>query len=289
MEGTAPARGLKGYLGALAATVLFPLLWMRAVRLARRHSDADPRAVAKVGLAILVGAGLALGGAIVALGIQAAAVDGMYDSLDTRLAATTGESEYQDNLATVATAEGALPKIEANLANETGAGNQAKMAELRQALNDTRRQLAEAQARAVELEPNHALYGRLQEHVADQDDDAIRDEVADAGLDDPAGMEAGTEAALGVKDASIEDMRLFYWLFVWPSLAGVFFAPLAFAFGSILKRAFVESDTVGFRPYPGAAAGLFLLLGAFGLPAIPFAAWVFMDAENRSAEGQIAL
>lgn len=286
MEGTAPARGLKGYLGALAATILFPLVWMRAMRLARRHADADPRGVAKVGLAIVLGVGVAAGGAIVLLGIQASAVDGMYGSLNTRLAAATGESEYQDNLATVATAEGALPKIEANLANET---DPAKAAELRQALNDTRKQLVAAEARAAALEPNHALYGRLQEHVEAQDDEAIRDEVAAAGLDDPAGIEAGTEAALGVKDASVQDMRVFFWLFLWPSLAGAFFAPLALALGSILKAAFTESDTVGFKPYPGAAAGLFLLLGAFGLPAIPFAAWVFMDAENRSVEGQIAL
>ena len=100
---------------------------------------------------------------------------------------------------------------------------------------------------------------------------------------------SAVEDAFAVKDRSVRDMTWSMWLFVWPSLFGAFFAPLAFALGSILKAAYVESDTVGFKRYPGAAAGWFLLFGAFGVPSIPFAAWVFMDAEGRSTEGQIAL
>jgi hypothetical protein len=102
-------------------------------------------------------------------------------------------------------------------------------------------------------------------------------------------MVEGTQAALAIKDKAVGDMQLFMWVFLWPSLAGAFYAPVVFALGSVLRSAFVPSDTVGFKPYPGAAAGWFLLFGAFGLPSVPFAAWTFLDAEGRSREGQIAL
>ncbi|MCA1811473.1 MAG: hypothetical protein LC623_05625 [Halobacteriales archaeon] len=77
--------------------------------------------------------------------------------------------------------------------------------------------------------------------------------------------------------------------FVYPGITGLFLAPFAFAGGSILNAAFEPSDTVGFKPYPGKAAGFFLLLGAFGLFAIPFGAWTLRDLHKRSLEGQIAL
>jgi hypothetical protein len=77
--------------------------------------------------------------------------------------------------------------------------------------------------------------------------------------------------------------------FVYPGLTGLFLAPFAFAGGSILNAAFEPSGTVGFKPYPGKAAGFFLLLGAFGLFAIPFGAWTLRDLHRRSVEGQIAL
>jgi hypothetical protein len=77
--------------------------------------------------------------------------------------------------------------------------------------------------------------------------------------------------------------------FVYPGVTGLFLAPFAFAGGSILNSAHEPSATVGFKPYPGKAAGLFLLLGAFGVLAIPFAAWVLRDLSKRSKEGQISL
>ncbi|HEX2065739.1 MAG TPA: hypothetical protein VHI93_02905, partial [Candidatus Thermoplasmatota archaeon] len=77
--------------------------------------------------------------------------------------------------------------------------------------------------------------------------------------------------------------------FVYPGVTGLFLAPFAFAGGSILNAAFEPSATVGYKPYPGKSAGFFLLLGAFGLFAIPFAAWTLRDLHKRSLEGQIAL
>lgn len=279
------AGGLKAYVSALVATVLFPLLWLRSLRLARRHADADPRGPLKVMAAIAVGVGILLAGAFVLVQFQANAVDGMYGSMDTRLQVAVGEKDYNDNVATANAAAVAIPIIQKNLANAT---DEAKRADLQAALNATIEQRDTAVANVAKLTPNHQLYTRLQPMVADQDDDAIRAEVARAQLTAPADQ-AAVEGAIAVKDTSVKDMQRGMWLFVWPSLVGAFFAPMAFAMGSILKAAFAESDTVGFKRYPGAAAGLFLLFGAFGLPSIPFAAWVFMDAENRSVEGQIAL
>ena len=280
------AGGLKAYVGALVATILFPLVWMRALRLARRHTDSDPRAPVKVAAAIAAGVGILLVGAFVLLQFQDRAIEGMYESMDTRLATAVGEKDYSDNVATVEAANGAIPIIQRNLANET---DPVKREALQTALNATIKQRDDAVLNVQKFGPNHQLYGRLVPLLEDRDDDAIREEVADAGLATPADAVGATEAAIAVKDQSVRDMYWSLWLFVWPSLFGAFFAPLAFALGSILKRGFVESDTVGFKPYPGAAAGWFLLFGAFGLPSIPFAAWVFMDAENRSVEGQIAL
>ena len=77
--------------------------------------------------------------------------------------------------------------------------------------------------------------------------------------------------------------------FVYPGVTGLFLAPFAFAGGSILNAAYEPSTSVGFKPYPGKAAGFFLLLGAFGLFAIPFGAWTLRDLSRRSLEGQIAL
>jgi hypothetical protein len=305
MNGKAPASGLKGYLGALVATLLFPLAWVRSMALARRHVDVDPRGPAKVAAAIVVGVVLVAGGIFVLFGFQDNAKAGMYDSMETRVAAAVGETTYQDNVATIDAADNAIPVIERNLVNATAAAE--RMAQdgsttaaeqekanktrddLATALKKTRDQRTHSERNVTTFAPNHALFLRLQPLIEDQDDSAIRAEVARTGLDTPAGMQEGTAAALAIKDEAVSDMHLSLWLFVWPSLAGMFFAPLAFALGSILRNTFVESDSVGFKPYPGGAAGWFLLFGAFGLPSIPFAAWVFMDAENRSVEGQIAL
>lgn len=303
MNGKAPTFGLKGYLGALVATLLFPLAWMRAMALARRHSDVDARGPAKVAVAIVLGIALAAGGVFVLLGFQANAQAGMYDSMETRVATAVGETTYQDNVATITAANKAIPVIERNLVNATAAADQLAQDgtsaeqekanktrdDLAAALKKTRDQRTHSERNVTALTQNHALFLRLQPFIEQQDDAGLRAEIASSGLTAPAGMAEGTEAAIAVKDEAVSDMHLFFWLFVWPSLAGAFFAPLAFALGSILRNAYTESDGVGFKPYPGGAAGAFLLFGAFGLPSIPFAAWVFMDAENRSLEGQITL
>lgn len=288
-------RGFTAYLGTLAATILFPLLWLKALGLARKHADADPRARAKVVAALAASVVIGAGGFLAIFGFLAGAEAGLYRSLDARLASATGESEYLDAWSVMNTTSGAIPKIESNLANAT---DPAKKAELQDTLDSTRKELAAATGRKAELEDNHAQYLRISAAAKDQDDGEVRrlvegvpafGEMPGSKFPKFKDLDANVDAAFAKKAESMSDMNRFAWLFLWPSLAGAFFAPLAFAFGSILKASFEPSDTVGFKPYPGAAAGFFLLLGAFGVPAILFAAWTFNDAFGRSEEGQFAL
>jgi hypothetical protein len=266
--------------------------------MARRHRDVDPRGVVKVTVAIVVSLAILGGGVMQLTKFQDGARAGMYHSMDTRIKAAVGESAYLDNVQAVSAAEVAIPIIQRNLANATAANQTDKAADLQKALEDAQKAHDTAVGNIVTLGPNHQLYtSQLSADIAAQDDDAIRQDLATAlpGLgstttsDYKGHATADTANALAIKDKSIHDMQRVMLIFVWPSLAGAFFAPLAFVGGTILKRAFVPSDTVGFKPYPGGAAGFFLLFGAFGLPSIPFAAWVFLDMEQRSVEGQIAL
>ena len=289
MTGKGLWNGLKSYVAALLTVVMFPIFWARSMSLARRHRDADGRGVAKVGLAILVSVVILAGGAFALLAFQEKAEHTMYaKSLDQRVSVAVGESRYQESVAAVDAADVALPIIERNLANATR-DNDPKAAELQAALNATREARAKAAADVILYTPNHELYGRLVPAILDEDDARIRSMLAADPLELPADMDAHVDEAIAIKDRSVRDMHLSMWLFVWPSLFGAFLAPVVFAVGSILAKAFVPSDTVGFKPYPGAAAGFFLLFGAFGVPSIPFAAWTYLDFENRSREGQIAL
>ena len=289
MTGKGLWSGVRSYLGALLAVILFPILWAKALRFARRHKADDPRGVAKVGVAIVVGLVILGGVGMQFAKFQSSATRGMYTSLDKRLSAAIGEQEYQDKVQTVGAADVAIPIIQRNLANATAANQTDKAADLQKALNDTVKSRSDAAAKVAQLAPNHQLYDAIQPAVHAQDDAAIKSAIAAARWDYPAHTAADSAAAFAMKDQSVHDMRNAMWFFLWPSLTGAFFAPLAFALGSILRKSFVPSDTVGFKPYPGGAAGFFLLFGAFGLPSIPFAAWTFLDLERRSAEGQIAL
>lgn len=287
MSGKALWNGLKTYAASLVATILFPLLWLQALRLARAHAEADSRGRLKVLAAIAISMGIAAVGAFAVLSLQTTATSGIYESLDGRMATTLGESEYQTNLEVVGKKPETIATIEANLAAARADGNDTT--QLEAALASAQAELANAQRRVQELAPNHALYVQVSAALSNQDDAGAKALVAGSTLAEPKNIPANTQAAFAVKDQSVADLRGWLLFFVWPSVVGAFYAPLAFALGSILKAAFVPSDTVGFKPYPGAAAGFFLLFGAFGLPSIPFAAWTFLDAHQRSKEGQIAL
>lgn len=99
----------------------------------------------------------------------------------------------------------------------------------------------------------------------------------------------GIEESYHVHHASLVQMETQLLIFGYPSVTGMLLAGVAFAGGSILRRTFVPSDSVGFKPYPGKSIGLFLGFGAFGILAAPFGAWMLWDLSRRSSEGQIAL
>lgn len=102
-------------------------------------------------------------------------------------------------------------------------------------------------------------------------------------------IEEAVEGAFHVRSSSLDQMSMQLWIFVYPGITGLLIAPMIFAGGRILSHAFVPSDTVGFRKYPGKSMGWFLILGAFGVLATPFAGWALWDLSRRSREGQIAL
>lgn len=245
MAGRGPLGGLASYTGWLLSAIIVPLAWVRAMKVAKRHTDTDPKAPMKAVVGIIVGVLLFGFLAVQVLSFEQENTAGIYDSLDGRLAVAIGENAYQEAL-------------------ESGGDAEA-------------------------LEPNHALYEQVSAAVQAHDDERAKQLIASRGSVDHPDLDAKADRAFEIKDDSVDTMRLTLWVFVYPGLIGALYAPLVFAMGNILKSAWTPSDSVGFKPYPGASAGWFLLLGAFGVPALPFAAWVLKDIGDRSAEGQIAL
>lgn len=249
MRGEAFLAGTKDYLAALVSVILFPLAWFKSFRLAKKHQDDDPRGVAKVAVAIGASLVLTAVAAFMVVDFQMDAKAGMYDALDNRLSIATGNEDYK-------------------AAVEAG-----------------------DDAEAARLQPNHDLYVDVSEAVQAQDDAEAKRLIAersDAVADDED-LDQQAARAFAIKDDAVSDMNTVLDWFVYPGLVGVFFAPLVWAVGSILRNAWTPSESVGFKPYPHGAMALFLLLGAFGVPALFFVGWTFFDFQNRSVEGQIAL
>lgn len=141
---------------------------------------------------------------------------------------------------------------------------------------------------AAALRGNHDLYTAVSARLAAHDGDGAL-ALIEARHSSVEINEEGVERSFGVKDDSIRGLGQVMWFLVYPGLAGVFYAPIVMALGSSLRRNWVPSESVGFKPYPSGAAGLFLLFGAFGIPSTFFAAWTLKDIEDRTVEGQISL
>lgn len=377
MPGEAPPTGFRSYLVQLGRTVVFPLMWMQAMRFARDQEDVDPRAPTKLTAAIVVSVVLTAGvGALLyagAPGVPSYIIpgysdlrSGMYDSLDSRLAEAVEESGVEGYQGQVDRIEASLNTMRIlarnlqELVEDEGDPGQAadadrlhgeheeslealqpeegeglverlrdaedvedlaaqvregvdRMQSAASALNDTASQLNdtasvfasahqnetdtvhEALDELVALADNHRLYLELKAVVAQEQakrplvqetrNERIQETVAASGLD----VTEGVEGAIGRYDDAKADMDRVFLILLIPGLVGVFYAPLVLAMGSVLRTRFEPSATVGYKPYPGRAMGLFLLLGGFGIPALFFAAWAFQDMEIRRLEGQIAL
>lgn len=304
----AVAAGAKGYLTFLARAVIFPLAWMWALALAKKHQDTDPKAVSKVVAGIVAGVVLAAGGFLMLAEFSADAHDNMYDLLNGRMSVATGASEYQDQVSQVGAKQAQIDILEAKIEEANAAGDEAGAAEFQAVLDEAVAERAIAQAKMARLQRNNDFYASLTPVILAKDDaqaKAMLDDFAASTTNDmyaddaiPAAsaikftvgsMEYHTAKNFGDKDKAQDDMTTWMtWLFL-PGLIGAFYAPLMWACGSIMKNAWEPSETVGYKPYPGGAMGWFLLLGGFGVPALFFSAWAFWDMDVRSVEGQISL
>lgn len=309
MQGRALLDGAKNFLLFLVRAIVFPLAWIWALGVARKHSDTDPRARPKVLSAIVIGALLAGGGYVMLDDFRDDATAEMYTLTQTRLSQATGASEYQAAVDAETAAMGQIGILEGKLAEAEAAGNQADADAFRATLANATADLEAAQLQQQLLQRNRAFFdNELVALLAAQDDAAIRSAVeakgamwSDAdyehpGLEgtqkvsfSPEDMVQDMKSAMYKKDKAQDDMAVWMNWLLLPGLVGVFYAPLSMALGNVLKHAWVPSDSVGFKEYPGASMGWFLLLGGFGVPALFFAAWTFWDMDVRSAEGQISL
>jgi hypothetical protein len=309
LEATGPAlEQAWAWFVVVGTLVLVAAAWRVLGTLARRHKDADPRAGTKrlvaLGCAVLLGAG----GWVALSGFEASAKEGLHKTFVGNLNLTTGEGDYLDAAKTVAAKPAAIVKQQQGLADANAtlaatpdAASLKARNELWSALNQSRKDLTAGQATMAKLTPNHALWQQalplLGAHK-DAEARALFDAALAAGvehsyrdthtLQDVAMKDAIPEAYAHLAEFGEQMTTQMRW-FVYPNLTGLVLAPFAFAGGSTLGRAFVPSETVGFKRYPGKAAGFFLLLGAGGVFAIPFGAWLLRDFAKRSKEGQIQL
>lgn len=287
--------------------VLLAVAWRVLGTLAERHKAVDPRARTKrlmaLGAAVLLGAG----GWFAISSFEASADAGIHKTFVSSLNLTVGEGDYLDAVkvtetkpAALATQQASLDAANAKLSSEPNAENRKARDDLWKVVNTTRDDLAKARATVARLAPNHQLWAQvlplLNAHRIDEAR-ALLDAAVASGMEHiskdshqvEVKMADGIDAAYHHREEFTAQKQTQMRWFVTPNLSGLVLAPFAFAGGSILRRAYVPSDSVGFKPYPGKAAGLFLLFGAGGIPALPFAAWVLRDMSKRSKEGQISL
>ncbi len=278
----------KAYLANLLSAIVFPVLWVRSWRFAQEHSAKDPRAPTKVLVAIAASIIIGAGGAMMLVSMEASAHDGFYEELEGRVATATGETAYQDALSARDAARAQVSLADTKAADARAAGDGEAERNWMNVSAEARANVDDAIALIQELESNHALFLRAQQAIEARDDDAAKQILFTTSVDYDK-LQDRSRWAFNLKDDAVSDLDGFLWWMLYPSLVGAFFAPLAFALGSILHQGWEPSDSVGFKPYPSQSAGWFLLLGAFGVPSLFFAAWVFADIEGRALEGQIHL
>lgn len=192
---------------------------------------------------------------------------------------------------TAAIGEAGVPEEDAQALEGHMASAVALPLVLAQAHDDRSKAVQRSQA----LAGHHAFYLSVQDDIETQDDEAVRAAIAgfavETGETDGIDMDV-VDRRFAHKSDVVGDVHGFflYWpILGWFSLFGLLFAPLVFVQGALLHRVWRPSDTVGYKPYPSFAMGMFLLLGAFNVTAPFFAAWSLADIEGRSLEGQINL
>ncbi len=283
--------GFPAFLMQLVRTVLFPLAFLQALNVARRHTDEDPRGPMKVSMAILIGLVLAVAGIGGLMSWREGAVDGMYESLEQRLSIHVGNEEYKGFIENArAHGETLQTTVVNKLAEARAEGNESKEQLWLRIQENTAKYQQENLTLAEGLLPNHDLFRALENALAG------RDAAADAQAKQLLATTTAsyeqmdqTSNDFAIKDKAMADMDSVMAWILWPSVIGLLYAPLVFALGSILANTFETSETIGYKKYPSKSMGLFLILGGFGWPALIFSAWTLQDVEIRSQGGQIAL
>ncbi len=290
MQGKAVLTALSKYVTSLVLTILAPLQWARILKVAGNHHGLDPKARGKIVVGIVAGLALAGFSTYLVLDFEDDATQGIYESLSGRLSLSLGNEAYRAAVADQEAALNLIATADRKIAEAQEAGNaedEATWEANREGFVDS---YNEATERVERYTPNHMLFQEVRDVLLEERDDAAAKQlIANRGDVTFEGLDARTDSAFDKKDEAVADMQTTLLWFVYPGLIGVLWAPVAYATGNVLKTTFVPSDSVGFKPYPAKASALFLLFGAFGVPALFFAAWVMQDFVDRTAEGQISL
>ncbi len=289
MAGKAVWATLSKYVSSLVFTILAPLAWMRLMKVAGQHHALDRNATKKIAVGIVAGLALAGVSTYIVVDFQDDATQGVYSTLSASLSASMGNEQYRAALADQEAARNLIDTADKKIAEAQEEGD----AEKEQLWRDNRaqyvRDLNDAIRRGNDRVDNANLFTQVEHALLVNRDDATAKQLINSNAGMPGLSVAGSMNHFDKKDQTMSDMNSMLAWFVYPGLIGVLWAPVAFAAGHVLKTTYVPSETSGFKPYPGGAAALFLLFGAFGVPALFFAAWVNQDFADRTEIGQISL
>ncbi len=184
-------QGIQAMIVFLVRAAVFPLAWLWAMGVAKRHEDTDSNARMKVGAAIVVGLVAAAGVGYLLYDFQEGARVGMYDTMEGRLAQVYGENAFNDqtvNIQAKTTQVGVLT-TNVGLANDAlsaalAAGNttayeieMTKVVDLSLSLSLAQRELAAAQTYADRLGEEHRFFEAIHVFIVNQDDAGLTNAV----------------------------------------------------------------------------------------------------------------
>ncbi len=181
-------QGIQAMIVFLVRAVIFPLAWVWAMGIAKRHEDTDPAARKKVAAGIVIGLVAAAGVGYLLYDFQEDARVGMYESMESRLAQVYGENAYNDqsvNILAKTTQVEAIGKnlviAQDNLAVALAADNMTayeiemtKVVDLSAALDLAERDLAAATVYHARLGEEHRFFEAIHTFIVNQDDAGLR-------------------------------------------------------------------------------------------------------------------
>ncbi len=185
-------QGIQAMIVFLVRAVIFPLAWVWAMGIAKRHEDTDPAARKKVAAGIVIGLVAAAGVGYLLYDFQEDARTGMYETMESRLAQVYGENAYNDqsvNIQAKTTQVEAIGKnlviAQDNLAVALAAdnmtayeGEMTKVIDLSAALDLAERDLAAATVYHARLGEEHRFFEAIHTFIINKDDAGLREAVA---------------------------------------------------------------------------------------------------------------